>query len=62
MKENYIIASERISINLLTFRSPNHIIIGHLCEHVPGEVNKPGQVWWQIILKELRLRYHIKLL
>ena len=57
------IANEGISMNLLTFRNPNHIIIGDACEHGLGAfyVQSGGAYSW-IIPEELRGRAHINLL
>ena len=56
------IASEGISMNLLTFRSPDHVIIGDACEHGLGAFNTKGRGWRWIIPPDLRSRAHINLL
>jgi hypothetical protein len=57
------IASEGISMNLLTFRSPHHVIIGNACcEHGLGAFNTTGSGWRWIIPPDLRCRAHINLL
>ena len=57
------IASEGISMNLLTFRSPHHVIIGDACcEHGLGAFNTTGSGWRWIIPPDLRCRAHINLL
>ena len=49
-------------MNLLNFRSPNHIIIGDAFEHGPVEFNTSDQEWKRISQKDLRGRAHINLL
>ena len=57
------IANEGISINLLTFRDPNHIIIGDACEHGLGAFHiQSGRAYTWIIPEELKGRAHINLL
>jgi hypothetical protein len=56
------IASEGISMNLLTFRSPDQVIIGDTCEHGLGAFNTKGRGWRWIIPPDLRSRAHINLL
>ena len=56
------IAGEGISMNLLTFRSPNVIIIGDACEHGLGAFNTSGRGYSWIIPAWLRGRAHINLL
>ena len=50
-------------MNLLTFRNPNHIIIGDACEHGLGAFHvQSGRAYSWIIPEELRGRAHINLL
>lgn len=56
------IAGEGISMNLLTFRKPNNIIIGDACEHGLGAFNTKGRGFSWMIPEHLRGRAHINLL
>ena len=60
--ENLRNALGMISMNLLTFRYPNNIIIGDACEHGLGDFNTSDQAWQWTTQKYLRVRSHINLL
>ncbi len=56
-------ARNGISMNLLTFRKPNHLIIGDACEHGLGAFNVESGIGYRFIIPEkLRGRAHINLL
>ena len=56
-------ARQGISMNILTFRKPTHVIIGDACEHGLGAANLESGVGWRFIIPEnLRGRAHINLL
>ena len=56
-------AQKGISMNLLTYRKPNHIIIGDACEHGLGAFNLESGVGWRWVIPEyLRGRAHINVL
>ena len=57
------LAHEGISMNLLTFRKPTHLIIGDACEHGFGACHVESGVGYRYIIPpELRGRAHINLL
>ena len=56
------VAGDGISMNIITFRKPNVIIIGDACEHGLGAFNIRGRGWRLIIPAHLRGRAHINLL
>ena len=56
-------ARNGISMNLLTFRKPTHLIIGDACEHGLGAFNVESGIGYRFIIpEELRGRAHINLL
>ena len=56
-------ARDGISMNLLTFRRPDHLIIGDACEHGLGAFNVESGIGYRYIIpEELRGRAHINLL
>ena len=56
-------AKSGISMNLLTFREPTHIIIGDSCEHGLGAFHLESGIGWKWIIPEaLRGRAHINVL
>ena len=55
-------AQQGVSMNLLTFRSPNIVHIGDASEHGLGSFASHGRAWRFIIPEKLRGRAHINLL
>ena len=62
MEKNLKLSWEGIRMKLITFRSPNHKVIGNSFENGLRSFNTSRQAWWWIIPEGLRGRAHINLL